>query len=47
VKLALGLGSNKQEYAVSRDGRFLVNEPIETANSAPITVILNWKPPAN
>jgi eukaryotic-like serine/threonine-protein kinase len=44
VKIAPGAGANKQQYAVSRDGRFLVNEPVETANPAPITVILNWKP---
>ena len=39
-----GLGFNKQEYAVSREGRFLINQPAETSINAPITLILNWKP---
>jgi eukaryotic-like serine/threonine-protein kinase len=39
-----GLGFNKQEYAVSRDGRFLINQPAEASINAPITLILNWKP---
>lgn len=42
---ALGGGLNKQEYAVSRDGRFLLNQLVE-ASATPITLILNWKPPA-
>ena len=41
---ALGGGSNKQQYAVSRDGRFLINQPAETSATIPITLILNWKP---
>jgi Tol biopolymer transport system component len=35
-------GSNKQEYVVSRDGRFLINEPAEASTTMPITLILNW-----
>src|SRR5439155_7244065 len=31
------------QYAVSRDGRFLINQPVEDT-TALITVILNWKP---
>ena len=31
-------------YAVSRDGRFLVNQFTEAISNNPITVILNWKP---
>jgi Tol biopolymer transport system component len=34
----------KQQYAIWRDGRFLLNQQTDTAN-APITLILNWKPP--
>ena len=30
------------QYAVSRDGRFLILQPVEEAATAPITVILNW-----
>jgi len=33
---------NKPQYAVSRDGRFLLNTAIESA-SRPIVVLLNWK----
>jgi eukaryotic-like serine/threonine-protein kinase len=46
VTLPQGLGANKQEYAVSRDGRFLINQPIEASTAPPITLILNWKPAA-
>ena len=38
---------NSQEYAVARDGRFLINQPVADATAAPITLILNWQPPAN
>jgi Tol biopolymer transport system component len=34
----------KSQYAVSRDGRFLINRPSQES-MAPITLILNWKPP--
>jgi hypothetical protein len=33
---------NKPQYAVSRDGRFLLNAAIETP-SKPIVVTTNWK----
>src|SRR5262249_45374131 len=42
--LAPGAGANKHEYMVSRDGRFLINQPVEASTTTPITVILNWKP---
>jgi Tol biopolymer transport system component len=31
-------------YAVSRDGRFLFNEPLDDSTNTPITLILNWRP---
>jgi Tol biopolymer transport system component len=34
------------QYAVARDGRFLISQPSESATT-PITLILNWKPPAS
>src|SRR5258705_3248609 len=38
------IGSNVgHEYAVSRDGRFLINAVLDNAAS-PITLLLNWKP---
>jgi Tol biopolymer transport system component len=40
----LGAGANKQQYAVSGDGRFLINQLVESSATAPITLILNWKP---
>jgi hypothetical protein len=40
-------GAQKHEYAVSHDGqRFLINTTSGEAAASPITVILNWKPPA-
>jgi serine/threonine protein kinase len=35
----------KQQYAVSRDGRFLVNQSAQESSSLAITLVLNWKPP--
>jgi Tol biopolymer transport system component len=43
VRLPAGLGANKPQYAVSRDGRFLINESLESSSPTPITVILNWR----
>jgi serine/threonine protein kinase len=42
--LAPGGATNKQQYAVSRDGRFLLNQPTEASTATPITLILNWRP---
>jgi hypothetical protein len=36
------LGSNREQYAVSRDGRFLINEVMDAVVS-PITIIANAK----
>jgi serine/threonine-protein kinase len=38
-----GLGANKQSYAVSKDGKFLIDQPVESSSTTPITLILNWK----
>ncbi len=38
--------TNRPQYAVARDGRFLINEPVADATAAPITLILNWNPDA-
>jgi Tol biopolymer transport system component len=45
TNLAPGAGTNKQEYMVSREGRFLLNEQKDLSTNNPITLILNWKPP--
>ena len=42
ASLVSGGGTNKQEYAVSRDGRFLINQLVEPSTTPPITLILNW-----
>jgi eukaryotic-like serine/threonine-protein kinase len=34
----------KHQYAVSRDGRFLITELAEESVPTPITLILNWQP---
>jgi hypothetical protein len=34
------------QYDVARDGRFLINTVLDEA-TAPITIVQNWKPPAN
>ena len=42
----VGGGTNsasKHQYAVSADGRFLINVPTGDPTTAPITLILNWK----
>ena len=36
-----GVGSSAQ-YAVARDGRFLMTVTLEPATATPITVVLNW-----
>jgi len=44
-----GGGANvnaRQQYDVARDGRFLINVAIDDASASPITLLLNWKPPA-
>jgi hypothetical protein len=35
---------NKPQYAVSPDGRFLINVPARESTTAPITLLLNWSP---
>ena len=40
------IAADRPQYAVARDGRFLINQPVADATAAPITLILNWRPPA-
>jgi Tol biopolymer transport system component len=46
VRLVGGIATEfvKAQYAVSRDGRFLMNEPAEQSAEVPITLLLNWTP---
>ena len=41
------VATGRPQYAVARDGRFLISQPVADATAAPITLILNWRPPAN
>ena len=34
----------RPQYAVSRDGRFLINQATEESTTRPIMLILNWNP---
>jgi Tol biopolymer transport system component len=36
----------RMQYDVAPDGRFLINAPTEDSTTSPITLLLNWKPPA-
>jgi Tol biopolymer transport system component len=39
-------GTNRQQYDVARDGRFLINTDLADTSNEPIHLLLNWKPPA-
>jgi Tol biopolymer transport system component len=47
IRSELGAGVVRGQYAVAPDGRFLVNVTTGDSTSFPITLLLNWKPPAN
>jgi Tol biopolymer transport system component len=38
--------AGKPQYAVTRDGRFLINQPAKEATATPITLLMNWNPDA-
>jgi hypothetical protein len=38
--------TTKQNYDVSRDGRFLIDTELQDATTEPIHLLLNWHPPA-
>jgi len=42
----LPLGSNRPQYDVARDGRFLINTDLQDASTEPIHLLLNWHPPS-
>ena len=45
TRIVEGSAANfRPQYAVSRDGRFLILQPAEEATASPITILLNWKP---
>jgi hypothetical protein len=38
--------NNKQQYDVAPDGRFLINVTTGDESTTPITLLMNWQPPA-
>jgi len=44
TRIVGGANAFKAQYAVSRDGRFLINTQVDESNTTPITLILNWHP---
>ena len=42
-----GFYGSRAQYAVAPDGRFLINVAVDDTTSSPITLLQNWKPPAN
>jgi Tol biopolymer transport system component len=41
-----GTNTNRQQYDVATDGRFLINTAVEDAAVSPVTILQNWQPPA-
>ena len=44
TRIVTGFAALQTQYAVSRDGRFLINTQVDESNTTPVTLILNWKP---
>ncbi|MEQ1760969.1 MAG: protein kinase [Vicinamibacterales bacterium] len=40
------VANNRPQYAVARDGRFLINQPVGDATASPIMLLMNWTPEA-
>jgi len=38
--------TNRQNYDVARDGRFLIDAELDDTSTEPIHLLLNWRPPA-
>lgn len=39
-----GTATFRQQYDVAPDGRFLMNVAVERSVTAPLTLLLNWRP---
>ncbi len=39
-------GGTRPQYDVAPDGRFLINGNSDAATTSPITLLMNWQPPA-
>jgi hypothetical protein len=44
TRMGVGTATWRAQYAVSPDGRFLINQVVEESTTTPITLILNWHP---
>ena len=42
TNVTLGTYSARPQYAVARDGRFLVNLAVDAEATPPIAIVLNW-----
>lgn len=40
--VTVGTYSGRPQYAVARDGRFLVNVAVDAEATPPIAIVLNW-----
>jgi hypothetical protein len=48
TRIMVGSGAAfRPQHAISRDGRFLISQPVEESTATPITLILNWNPEKN
>ena len=45
TSVTTGTYSGRPQYAVARDGRFLVNLDVESEATPPIAIVLNWDAP--
>ncbi len=43
--VTVGSSSGRPQYAVARDGRFLVNAAVDAETTPPISIVLNWDAP--
>jgi eukaryotic-like serine/threonine-protein kinase len=42
VRVSMGFGSDRSGFDVSDDGRFLIPTVVNSGNSVPLTVVVNW-----
>lgn len=45
TNVTTGSYSGRPQYAVARDGRFLMNIAVDAETTPPISIVLNWDAP--
>jgi dipeptidyl aminopeptidase/acylaminoacyl peptidase len=45
TNVTVGTYTGRPQYAVGRDGRFLVNVAVDAAETPPVAIVLNWDAP--